>query len=254
MTTNTRRESISRVVRTVVQPVKNLFKTPPRRERSVAAQEAEPEPSPPGLVLGLHPGLLTPDPTPSKRKASTSAPPSPTTIRRPGKRLRQKLPLSLFSSRVDGPVQLPLSPAALSPQSLLPRNTEAALDAAADYERDRVLLQRPCQASRSADSLASDRSRARASARASDETDANRVLKIIKELKSETYKVEKGGPAGKYLVQRKLHRPGYKLLLKKLVEEDKRLAEEYKRLAETDERWKGEDTEILQKYVKHRLR
>lgn len=236
MTPHKRSESISGIFRATVQPVKEFLKTPSRRERSVAASEAEP--SSPGLVPGIHPGLPTPDPTPSKRKASTSAPPSPTTTQPPSKLL--KLPLSLFSSKFHNSAQLPSPPAAYSPQSLVPWQTGTALDAAADYECDRVSVQRSCQASRSAGSLASDRGRARASARASDQSDANRVLKTIKELKSETYKVERVGQGGKYLVQRKLQRPGYKLLFMKLAEEDKK--------------FEGKDKDTLQEYVGRELR
>lgn len=237
MTPHKRRESIPRIFRATVQPIKEFLKTS-RRERSVAAPEAKP--SSPGLVPGIHPGLPTPDPAPSKRKASTSAPSSPTITRPPSKRPFLKLPLSPFSRKVHSSAQFPSPQAAPSRQLLVPWQTGTALDAAADYESDRVSVQRSCEASRSAGSLASDRGRARASARASDQADANRVLKTIKELKSETYKVERVGQGGKYLVQRKLQRPGYKLLLRKLAEEDKK--------------FEGRDKDTLQEYVKKELR
>lgn len=239
MTPHKGRESFSRLVRPVFQPFKDLFKTPPRNESSVAAQVTEP--SSPSLVPGLHLGLLTPGPTPdNKRKLATSAPPSPTSNRPTSKRPRLKIPLTFFSSKFGRSAQDPTPIPAPGPHTLVPPRSGTTLDAAADYERDRISLQRSCQASRSADSLASDRGRARASARASDESDANRVLKLIKELKSESYKVEKVGPGGKYLIQRKLQRHGYRLLQKKLAEEDKRS--------------KGKDQETLQKYVKLGLR
>jgi hypothetical protein len=130
---------------------------------------------------------------------------------------------------------------------LVLRHTETTLDALADYDSDRVSLQNSYRACQSTGSLASDRGRARAFARASDESDANRVLKKIKELKSDSYKIEKVGPGGKYLVQRKLQRPGYKLLLNKLVEEDKELAEK-------NEKFEGKDKDTLQDYVKLGLR
>lgn len=238
MTPHKRRESISRIFRATVQPIKEFLTTPPRRERSVAAPDAEPSSS--GLVSGIYPGLPTPEATPYKRKASTSAPPSPTTTRPPSKRPLLKLPLSLFSSKFHSSAQLPSRPAPPSPQPLALWQTETALDEAADYEYDRVSVQRPCPASRSTGSLASDRGWARASARASDQSDANRVLKIVKELKSETYKIEKVGQGGKYLVQRKLQRPGYKLLFRKLADDDKK--------------FDRKDPDTLVEYVKKELR
>ncbi|KAJ2972968.1 hypothetical protein NUW58_g9062 [Xylaria curta] len=72
--------------------------------------------------------------------------------------------------------------------------------------------------SQSTYSLASGSSGARASrGRARrDASDVKRVLKTITQVKGGTYKVKKGGPGGKYLVQRTLHHSGYKLLREEL--------------------------------------
>lgn len=253
-----RSESISRIFK----PFKNIFTTPPRQVQSVAAQEAGPiSPSP---FPGFETGLPTPDPTPSKRKASTSAPPSPTTIRPPSKRRFLKLPSHILSRGIARLARLPSPPAALSPPALVSRHTGTVLEGVVDYDCDRVLLQRSCQASRSAVSLASYRSGARAPARASsssDERNASLVLRTIKEVKSETYRVEKGGHGGKYLVERKLPWPAYQVLLKKLEEEDKKLAHENKNLREEDENLREEednsaedDEETLQGYFRRGLR
>jgi hypothetical protein len=61
--------------------------------------------------------------------------------------------------------------------------------------------------SRSVNRLASRRSAARASGARGrrDTADVQRVLKTMKEVKDHTYKVKKGGPGGKYLIQRTLH-------------------------------------------------
>lgn len=238
MTPHKEGESISRIFR----PIKDIFRTPPRQAQSVAAQEAGSISL--GPLSGFEPGLLTPDPTPSKRRASTSAPSSPTTTRPSSKRRILKLPSRLFSRIIARPAQLPSPPAVASPPSLVPRHTETVLDAVADSDSDRLSLQRSCQASQSADSLASDRGRARASARASSsssyERNAALVLKTIKEVKGETYKVEKGWHGGKYLVERKLPWAAYNLLLKKLEQEDEKL--------------RDKDEETLSGYFDHRLR
>lgn len=76
--------------------------------------------------------------------------------------------------------------------------------------------------SRSANSLVSHQSDARASgARVRrDAARVRRVLETIKEVKDRTYKVKKGGPGGKYLIQRTLHYSGYKLLREELKKEE----------------------------------
>lgn len=221
-----RRESISQIIPTI----KGLFRTPQRQQRSVAVQEAESiSPAP---QSGLELGLLTPGPTPStskRRRISTSAPSSPTTTR-PQSKL-QKITSRLFTRSFASSARIPSPSAEISPLSLIPRHTETGLDAIADYDPGSLAgaLQRdPVQ---STGSLASDRSSARAPARASsssDEKNANLVLKTIKDIRSETYRVEKGGQGGKYLVERKLPWAAYNLLLKKLEQEDENLIEKDK--------------------------
>jgi hypothetical protein len=49
-------------------------------------------------------------------------------------------------------------------------------------------------------------------ARARDAADVKRVLRTIREVKNRTYSVKKGGPGGKYLIERVLHYSGYQLL------------------------------------------
>ncbi|KAI1153546.1 beta-ketoacyl synthase [Nemania diffusa] len=73
-------------------------------------------------------------------------------------------------------------------------------------------------------SLASGSSNAPASGRRAkqDAADAKRVLRTIKQVKENTYKVKKGGPSGKYLIQRTLHHSGYKLLQKELNKPENR--------------------------------
>ncbi|KAJ8132071.1 hypothetical protein O1611_g1553 [Lasiodiplodia mahajangana] len=78
-------------------------------------------------------------------------------------------------------------------------------------------------------SLASSSSNVRASsARAKrDAVDARRVLRTIKQIKENTYKINKGGRGGKYLVQRTLHYSGYKLLQEELKKAENRELSEY---------------------------
>ncbi|KAI0867726.1 hypothetical protein GGS24DRAFT_514716 [Hypoxylon argillaceum] len=78
-------------------------------------------------------------------------------------------------------------------------------------------------------SLASGSSNAPASGRRAkqDAADAKRVLRTIKQVKENTYKVKKGGPSGKYLIQRTLHHSGYKLLQKELNKPENRDLLEY---------------------------
>jgi hypothetical protein len=76
--------------------------------------------------------------------------------------------------------------------------------------------------------MAPDLSGIWASARAlssSDKRIVALVLTTIKEIKDGTYKVEKGGKGGKYLVERRLPRAAYQLLLKNLEQEDENSAE-----------------------------
>jgi hypothetical protein len=88
--------------------------------------------------------------------------------------------------------------------------------------------------------MKTDRSGARASPQASVKRNASLVLKTIKVVKTGTYKVQKGGLGGKYLVERRLPLSSYKLLLKRLEQEDENA---------------GQGTEeTLQGYVKNRLR
>ncbi|KAI0398990.1 hypothetical protein F4802DRAFT_82687 [Xylaria palmicola] len=72
--------------------------------------------------------------------------------------------------------------------------------------------------SQSTYSLKSGRGSARASGDRArrDATDVRRVLRTMEQVKHGTYRVKKGGPGGKYLVQRTLHYSGYKLLLAEL--------------------------------------
>lgn len=232
MPTQKRREITSRIF----QPFKDIVRTPDR---------------------GVQSALLSPDPTPLKRKALTSEPSSPTSTRRPRKRPNLALPLRLTPRRIFKfkpavPVQLPSPPAPPSPSPLAPADTGTALDAEPEYDSDSASHQSSCETSPSTDTLAPDQSSARASARAhgidtrvgKDRAAANRVLKLIKEFKSEKYKVEEGGSRGKYLVERKLHLAGYKLLLEKLEEDTL----EQQRLESKDR-----DEESLEQYVKHRL-
>lgn len=87
------------------------------------------------------------------------------------------------------------------------------------------------------------------------------MLRTIKEVKGETYRVEKGWHGGKYLVERKLPWPAYQVLLKKLEEEDKKLTHGKKNLGEEDEDLRDEDDnssendeDTLQGYFRQGLR
>ncbi|KAF2967606.1 hypothetical protein GQX73_g6016 [Xylaria multiplex] len=60
-----------------------------------------------------------------------------------------------------------------------------------------------------------------------DAADAKRVLRTIKQFKEHTYKAKKGGPGGKYLIQRTLHYSGYKLLWEELNKADNQELLEY---------------------------
>ncbi|KAI0474680.1 hypothetical protein F4859DRAFT_514529 [Xylaria cf. heliscus] len=55
-----------------------------------------------------------------------------------------------------------------------------------------------------------------------DVADSRRVLRIIQQIKQRTYKVNKGGKGGKYLIQRSLNYSSYKLLLEELEKAENR--------------------------------
>ncbi|KAI1362155.1 hypothetical protein F5Y08DRAFT_312783 [Xylaria arbuscula] len=139
----------------------------------------------------------------SKRRASTSAPSSPTTPRPPRKRLTLTRTLPLRGSQTlltHWQTKLPLYSLGLDADS------RSSLGSASDRSVS--------VSSQSTDSLASTGSKARTpGVRARrDARDAKRVLRTIKQVKEGTYKVKKGLPGGKYLIHRTLHPSGYKLL------------------------------------------
>ncbi|RWA04455.1 hypothetical protein EKO27_g10647 [Xylaria grammica] len=134
----------------------------------------------------------------SKRKASTSAPSSPTTLRPPPKRLAltRTLPIrGVHSLLTRWPTDSPLYSLGIGAKS------NSSLGSASDRSAS--------VSSQSADSLASGRSMSRARR---DARDAKRVLRTIKQVKEGEYKVKKGIPGGKYLIHRQLHPSGYKYL------------------------------------------
>ncbi|KAI1170114.1 hypothetical protein F4777DRAFT_592191 [Nemania sp. FL0916] len=140
------------------------------------------------------PITLPPEPISNKRKTSTSAPSSPTLVRPEQKRLvLARLLPDLNSTRI-----LSIRPVRV----LAPQAWPFAPDRSASVT------------SRSTDSLASRGHNARAlGARARrDASDVRRVLRTIQQVQNDKYKVKKGGPGGKYLVQRTLHHSGYVLL------------------------------------------
>ena len=139
----------------------------------------------------------------SKRRASTSAPSSPTTLRPPRKRPAppRALPIrGVPSLRAHWPAKSPLYSLRVDAES------NSSLGSASDRSAS--------VSSQSTDSLASGGSKARTSGvRAGrDARDAKRVLRTIKQVKGGTYHVKKGAPGGKYLIHRTLHPSGYKLL------------------------------------------
>ncbi|KAJ0119911.1 hypothetical protein J7T55_000761 [Diaporthe amygdali] len=234
MPTNKRRESISRVVRPITG-VRHLFRIPPRRVQSTP---------------------LTPDPTSSKRKASTSAPSSPTTTRCPSKRPDLELPERHTPIRVakPGPAvlsEVPSPSAPPSPPSSVSEDTRAALDPKTDYDSEELSCLISCEASHSrTGSLAPDQSSARASARAVDKRDANNVLKLIKEVRRGEYKVEKGGPRGKYLG---LEEENSEEENSEEESSEEEICEE-ERSGGKGSKKKAQKIETLDDYVKHRVR
>jgi hypothetical protein len=163
--------------------------------------------------------------TSSKRKASTSAPTSPTTFQPARKRQAvARLLTHLDSTKLLAfrPAKALLSPAAWRLFPLSP-DAETDLDLGSASDRSASV------SSQSTYSLAPGSSNARASgARARrDASDAKRVLRTIKQVKDNTYKVKKGGSGGKYLIERTLHPSGYKLLLEELKKEENRELLEY---------------------------
>ncbi|KAI0437086.1 hypothetical protein F4803DRAFT_556359 [Xylaria telfairii] len=140
-----------------------------------------------------------------KRKASTSAPSSPTAPRPPGKRSI----LEWLSPRPGLRDRLTLRPKvfALPPAApLLPPELDGESTSSLGSASDRSIS----VSSRSTDSLASGGSKARApTARA--RRDARSVLRTIKEVKGNKYE-KKGGLGGKYLIHRTLHPSGYRYL------------------------------------------
>ncbi|GAP83887.2 hypothetical protein SAMD00023353_0503060 [Rosellinia necatrix] len=78
--------------------------------------------------------------------------------------------------------------------------------------------------SQSTYSLASSKSNARASGTRvrRDVADARRVLRVIKQVKEGTYKPKRGGPGGKYLIERTLHYSGYKIFREELRKAENR--------------------------------
>lgn len=162
----------------------------------------------------------SPEPTSSKRKASTSAPFSPTTLRPAQKRLA----FARLLPHLNSTILLPLRPAkALVPSTawhLFPLKSDVEMDFDLGSASDRSVS----VSSQNTYSLASGSSNAPASGRRAkqDAADAKRVLRTIKQVKENTYKVKKGGPSGKYLIQRTLHHSGYKLLQKELNKPENR--------------------------------
>ncbi|KAI0108716.1 hypothetical protein GGR51DRAFT_514736 [Nemania sp. FL0031] len=148
------------------------------------------------------------EPTSSKRKASTSAPSSPTTPRPVQKRPAFTRVLSHLTLR---PVKALVPPTA---RRLFPLASGGEIDFDLDSASDRSVS----VSSQSTYSLASSSSNARASrGRAKrDAADVRRVLKTIRQVRDATYKVKKGGPGGRYLIERTLHYSGYKLLREEL--------------------------------------
>ncbi|KAI1278526.1 hypothetical protein F5Y07DRAFT_360277 [Xylaria sp. FL0933] len=138
-----------------------------------------------------------------KRKASTSAPSSPTNLQT----ARKRSDLTRVSSN-DSPDLLP---------ELRPGNS--GLDPLAFDEESRLSLGGASERSTSMSSISTDSSLSSASKAwapeahtAQDTLDAKRVLQTIKQIMEGTYEVENDGPDGKYLIHRRLHLSGYKLL------------------------------------------
>ncbi|KAI0110181.1 hypothetical protein F4814DRAFT_451156 [Daldinia grandis] len=192
-------------------------------------------------------GNASPDPTTHKRKASTSAPSSPISIRPKKKRIA----LTLFSPKPastnvpnptsTGPRPPSSPPNSFVPPSLFPKEpavlpTDPPLFGQTSDDDIKFSLGSSSDrsvsvSSQSTNSLASHQSSGRASkARPRDIVDARRVLRRIEQVKGKNYKVKKGGPGGKYLVALTLHYQGYKKLQEILAEpENHELSEWVKR-------------------------
>ncbi|KAI0975452.1 hypothetical protein F4678DRAFT_457735 [Xylaria arbuscula] len=209
MTSRRRSESHNRKTNTITSHFK-LTKPPAASQTVGGASSSFPGPTP------VSSSAISPlsEPTSSKRKASTSAPSSPTTLRP----ARKRPTLARFLPHLNSTKLLTLRPAkAFVPPAawhLFPLTSDGEPDFDLGSASDRGVS----VSSQSTYSLASGSSNARASrARAQrDAADARRVLRTIKQVKECTYKVKKGGPGGKYLVQRTLHYSGYKLLREEL--------------------------------------
>lgn len=219
MTTRRKRDSIS----SVLKPLTRIFKvSKPRPSASQNEGQISSE------LSNREPAFSTeakypPDPNPHKRKASTSAPSSPFSIRPKQKRVAPA-PDSPETS-ISKPASTGLGLLSPPPNSFAPPSTEPELVSkhpslfSQTFEEDSSFSLGSASdrsvsvSSQSINSLASHRHNAWAlKARARDAVDARRVLKTITQVKENTYRAKKGGPGGKYLIERTLHYRGYKLL------------------------------------------
>ncbi|OAL24439.1 hypothetical protein AYO20_10665 [Fonsecaea nubica] len=176
--------------------------------------------------------------TSSKRKASASAPSSPLSYR-----FKRKRPILTLPSPSPTPAKavkptstasepLLIPPPSSTPPSSVPRETVVLpptpfpFAQTLDEESDSSLGSRSDRSrsvsSESIDSLASSgKPRAYgAKQQRQDAADARRVLKTIQQFKADEYAVKKGGPGGKYLIERTLRYRGYQKLWEELEKEE----------------------------------
>ncbi|KIW84056.1 hypothetical protein Z517_03302 [Fonsecaea pedrosoi CBS 271.37] len=222
MTTRSERDRISRFRRSLTDFFRSVKPQPS------ASQEEECPSS--NLPDSQH--------TSSKRKASASAPSSPLSYRFKRKRPVLTLPSSPSptSAKAVEPTSTPSGPLLFPPPSSTPPSsvsretvvlppTPSHFTQTFDEESDSSLGSRSDRSrsvsSESINSLASSGSPwvSGPRERRQDVADAKRVLKTIEELKSGTYAVKKGGPGGKYLIERTLHYRGYQKLWEELRKE-----------------------------------
>ncbi|KAI0532521.1 hypothetical protein GGR58DRAFT_489901 [Xylaria digitata] len=202
MSSHRRRESSNCEADTITSYYKSTKPSLAPSQKVGGASSNFPEPTPVSF-------FALSEPSSSKRRASTSAPSSPTTLRP----ARKRSAFARLLPHLNSTKLLTHRPAAR-------RLFAPTSDGDTDFDLGSASDRSVSVSSQSTYSLASGSSNARAAgarARAQrDAADAKRVLRTIKQVKEHTYKVKKGGPGGKYLVQRTLHYSGYKLLWEEL--------------------------------------